>query len=297
VESFLNILLSGLLLGGIYALVSVGLNLIFGVARIVNFAHGGLIMLAMYATYFLVTTTGMSPLIAVFLVAPLMFVVGLLIQQFVLRPLQNEPLMQIFATFGLLMVFENSILALTRGEGYSLSGPYARAVVDIFGLKANLVRIVVFLAATAITIGLMVFLQRTMAGKATRAVIQDRAAARMMGINVERTLLLNFGFGTLLAGVAGALLAPIYSLSPYIGDNFILAAFAVVVLGGLGSVPGAYIGGLAVGLIETFAGYYIDPALKQAIWFIVFVAVLILRPSGLLGQVGAEEIGVRDQAK
>jgi branched-chain amino acid transport system permease protein len=116
-----------------------------------------------------------------------------------------------------------------------------------------------------------------------------------MGINVERTYLLTFGLGTALAGVAGALLAPIYTLSPYIGGNFILAAFAVVVLGGLGSVPGAYIGGLMVGLMESFAGYYVDPALKQAIWFIIFVVVLVVRPSGLMGQAGAEEVGLREQ--
>jgi branched-chain amino acid transport system permease protein len=156
-------------------------------------------------------------------------------------------------------------------------------------------RVIVFLAATGIALALMLFLQRTMAGKAIRAVIQDRQSARLMGINVSRTYLLTFALGTALAGVAGALLAPIYTLSPYIGGNFILAAFAVVVLGGLGSVPGAYIGGLMVGLMESFAGYYIDPALKQAIWFIIFVVVLVVRPSGLMGQAGAEEVGLREQ--
>jgi branched-chain amino acid transport system permease protein len=154
----------------------------------------------------------------------------------------------------------------------------------------------VFFAATAIAIALMIFLSRTMAGKAIRAVIQDRQSARLMGINVERTYLLTFALGSALAGVAGALLAPIYTLSPYIGGNFILAAFAVVVLGGLGSVPGAFIGGILVGVMEAFAGYYIDPALKQAIWFIIFVVVLVVRPSGLMGQAGAEEVGLREQS-
>lgn len=291
-ETFLNILMSGILLGGIYSLVSIGLNLIFGVVRIVNFAQGEFVMLAMYATFFL-STLGIGPYYAVFLVAPLMFVFGLAVQRLVLQPLQNEPMMQIFATFGLLILLENAVLALTRGEGLSLAGPYSRLVIDLFGLKASGVRVIVFAAATAIAIALMLFLHRTMAGKAIRAVIQDRQGARLMGINVERTYLLTFALGSALAGVAGALLAPIYTLSPYIGGNFILAAFAVVVLGGLGSVPGAYIGGLAVGLMESFAGYYVDPALKQAIWFIIFVAVLIVRPSGLLGRVGAEEVGLR----
>jgi branched-chain amino acid transport system permease protein len=295
-ETFFNILISGILLGGIYSLVSIGLNLIFGVVRIVNFAQGEFVMLAMYATYFCTTHLGLNPYLSVVLVAPGMFLLGLLVQRSVLQPLQNEPMMQIFATFGLLMLFENSVLALTRGEGYSLSGGYSSVAINLFGLKASGVRVVVFLAASGIALALMLFLQRTMPGKAIRAVIQDRQAARLMGINVERTYLLTFGLGAALAGVAGALLAPIYTLSPYIGENFILAAFAVVVLGGLGSVPGAYFGGLIVGLIESFAGYYIDPALKQAIWFVVFVAVLVIRPSGLMGQVGAEEVGLREQS-
>ena len=294
-EIFFNILLSGLLLGGIYSLVSIGLNLIFGVVRIVNFAQGELVMLGMYASFFCFWQFGIGPYYAVFLVAPLLFVVGLLVQRLILQPLQNEPMMQVFATFGLLILMENSVLAITRGEGLSLAGTYSRAVIEIFGMRASVSRVVVFVAATGIAIALMLFLSRTMAGKAIRAVIQDRQSARLMGINVERTYLLTFALGSALAGVAGALLAPIYTLSPYIGGNFILAAFAVVVLGGLGSVPGAYIGGIAVGLMESFAGYYVDPALKQAIWFIIFVVVLVVRPSGLMGQTGAEEVGLREQ--
>ena len=135
----------------------------------------------------------------------------------------------------------------------------------------------------------------TMMGKAIRAVTQDKRAARVMGINVEKTFLFTFGIGAALAGMAGALLTPIYSITPGVGGNFILAAFAVVVLGGLGSVWGAYIGGLIVGVVEAFAGYYIDPSLKNAIWFIIFLVVLIVRPAGLMGQVGAEEVGFREQ--
>ncbi len=132
------------------------------------------------------------------------------------------------------------------------------------------------------------FLRVTMAGKAVRAVIQEHDAARLMGINVERTYLLVFATGAMLAGVAGCLLAPIYTMSSYIGGTFILPAVAVVVLGGMGSVTGAYIGGLAVGVIEGLAGFYIDPGFKQAIWFALFIAVLIVRPSGLLGSFDAE---------
>src|SRR5204863_8906433 len=135
-ETFLNILMSGILLGGIYSLVSIGLNLIFGVVRIVNFAHGEFVMIAMYATFFCFAKFGIGPYYAVFLVAPLMFVVGLVVQRLVLQPLQNEPMMQVFATFGLLILLENSVLAITRGEGYSLAGAYSGSVIDVFGLKA-----------------------------------------------------------------------------------------------------------------------------------------------------------------
>ena len=290
--AFTNVLVSGLLLGGIYGLVSVGLNLIFGVVRIVNFAQGEFIMIAMYATYACFVVFGLSPYVTVFLVAPAMFGLGLVVQRVLLQPLRDEPLMQVFATFGLLILMQNLVLAATRGEGMSVAVAASRTIIDLGGVKVNAARLIVFVVTAAITVGLALFLRATLAGKAVRAVIQDRDAARMMGINVERTYLLVFATGAALAGVAGSLLAPIYTLSPYIGGNFILAAFAVVVLGGMGSVTGAYIGGLGVGIVESFAGYYIDPGLKQAIWFAIFIAVLIVRPSGLLGQAGAEEVGL-----
>jgi len=293
-DALTNVLVSGLLLGGIYALVSVGLNLIFGVVRIVNFAQGELIMVAMYATYFCFTVFGLHPYVAVFLVMPAMFLFGVVMQRLLLEPLRGEPLMQIFATFGLLMLLQNVVLALTRGEGMSLNLGDSASVITLLGIKASSARVVIFAASALIVGTLTLFLQFTLAGKAVRAVIQDQDAARLMGINVERTFLLVVGVGAALAGVAGSLLAPIYTLSPYIGANFIMPAFAVVVLGGLGSVTGAYIGGIAVGLVEALAGYYIDPALKQAIWFAIFIAVLVIRPSGLMGKAGAEEIGLSD---
>lgn len=293
-DTFTNVLISGLLLGGIYALVSVGLNLIFGVVRIVNFAQGELIMVAMYATYFCFLVFGLNPYITVFLVAPGMFLFGIAMQRLLLQPLRDEPLMQIFATFGLLMLLQNVMLALTRGDGLSLHLADSASVIELLGMKASIPRVIIFVVSALIAAGLTLFLQFTLAGKAVRAVTQDRDAARLMGVNVERTFLLVVGVGAALAGVAGSLLAPIYTLSPYIGGNFILAAFAVVVLGGLGSVTGAYIGGIAVGVVEAFAGYYVDPTLKQAIWFAIFIAVLVIRPSGLMGQAGAEEVGLGD---
>ena len=295
-ETILNVLSFGILLGGIYALVSIGLNLIFGVIRIVNFAQGELVMFGMYGSYAAYSQFGISPYLSVFIVAPLVGLLGVAVQRLVIQPLRDEPNMQIFATFGLLIMFQNIMLAVTRGEAYTVGGGTGAQVLAIGDLKLGVVRVVTFAAATLITIGLHLFLSRTMAGKSIRAVTQDKRAARAMGINVERTFLITFGIGAALAGLAGALLTPIYSITPAVGGNFILAAFAVVVLGGLGSVWGAYIGGLIVGVVEAFAGFYIDPALKNAIWFAIFLVVLIVRPAGLLGQVGAEEVGFREQS-
>jgi len=294
-DNVLHILVVGLLLGGIYGLVSIGLNLIFGVIRIVNFAHGELVMLAMYGAYLCYAMLGLDPYISILIVVPAMFVLGAIVHRLILEPLHGESSMQIFATFGLLIVFQNVVLALTRGEGYSVPSKIAGVTFGVGDIRVTMSRLIIFVALTLAAVGLHLFLHRTLTGKSIRAVTQDGQAARLMGINVQRTFTITFGIGAALAGLAGVLLAPIYTLSPSIGGNFILAAFAVVVLGGLGSVAGAYFGGMIVGLVEAFAGFYIDPELKQAIWFLIFLAVLIVRPTGLFGQVGAEEVGFREQ--
>lgn len=294
-SGLLNILLVGLLLGGIYGLVSMGLNLIFGVIRIVNFAQGELVMLGMYGAYLSYYLIGLDPYLSIFVVVPALFVFGVLIQRYILQPLQNEPMMQVFATFGLLLLLQNLVLAVTRGTGYTVPSDLSAVVFDVGGLKISLVRLIALFAVTACAIFLSWFVKYTMPGKAIRAVTQDRRAARLMGINVEWTFMLTFGAGAALAGLAGTLLSPIYTMSPQIGSNFILAAFAVVVLGGLGSVWGAFVGGFIIGVTEALAGYYLDPALKHAIWFMMFIAMLIVRPSGLFGVAGAEEVGLREQ--
>ena len=295
-DDLISILAVGILLGGIYALVSVGLNLIFGVIRVVNFAQGEFVMLGMYGTYAAYAFLRLDPYVALVFVLPALFVLGALVQAFVLAPLRAEPSMQIFATFGLLLLLENVVLAVTGGAGYSVPSPIAQASVAIGPAQVGLVRVIALLAATGVAVALGLFLKRTLLGKAIRAVAQDRRAASLMGIDVDRIYIVTFGIGAALAGFAGCLLAPIYTLSPQIGTNFILPAFAVVVLGGLGSVLGAYIGGFIVGLTEAFAGYYIDPALKHAVLFGVFILVLLIRPAGLFGQVGAEEVGLREQS-
>ena len=292
----INIVAVGLLLGGIYALVSVGLNLIFGVIRIVNFAQGEFVMLGMYGALAAQLAVGMDPYLAAALVVPALFALGAAIYWIILRPLQGQSMMQIFATFGLLMVLQNVVLAVTRGNGFSVNSVVSTVSVAFGPVQIGLVRLIVLAAATLVTIGLAWYLRSSLQGKAIRAVAQDRKAAALMGINVERTYMVSFGIGAALAGLAGCLLAPLYTLSPQIGINFIMPAFAVVVLGGLGSVGGAYAGGLIVGLTEAIAGFYLDPALKHAVLFMVFIIVLIVRPAGLFGHAGAEEVGLREQS-
>lgn len=294
-DSLLSVLLSGLLLGGIYSLVAIGLNLIFGVIRVVNFAQGEFVMLGMYATFACYTVLHVDPYLAIVIVFPLLFVFGVLVQRFMLQPLQNEPTMQIFATFGLLMLLQNLVLAATGGAAFSVRAPVSGMVVAAGPVQVSVPRLIALIAVTAVAVALQWGLRNTMTGKAVRAVAQDRRAARLMGINVERTYMLTFGVGAGLAGMAGALLAPIFTLSPGIGGNFILAAFAVVVLGGLGSVAGAYLGGFLIGMTEALAGFYLDPALKQATWFAIFIVMLVVRPTGLFGLAGSEEVGLRVQ--
>ena len=260
--NFFTVLVLGLLLGGTYGLVSIGLNLIFGVIRIVNFAHGETLMLAMYATYFGYTWFGINPYIAMVIVAPLMFVFGVLVQRLLMQPLMADPIMQIFVSFGLMIFLQNVVLMMTDGQPYGLP-PIGISTVNLFGLNVSFARLVALIAVTLIATGIHLFLHKTMNGKAIRAVTQDRRAAAAMGINVNRIYLMAFGLGCAVTGVAGCLLTPVYTLSPTIGADFIVAAFAVVVLGGLGSIWGAYIGGLAVGIVEVLAGFYVDPSLRR----------------------------------
>ncbi len=290
-DTFFRILIIGLLLGGIYGLVAMGLNLIFGVVRVINFAQGELVMLAMYATYVLNRVFGMDVYLTLVIVVPLMFLVGVVIQRLVIQPLSGQPSMQLLATFGLVIIFQNAVLAYTRGEAFTVDETFSRTTFTVLSARVDIGRLVVLIAVTLLAVALRYLLQETTFGRSVRAVTEDRVAARLMGINVERTFLITFGLGAALAGVAGVLLAPIYTLTPEVGQNFIFAAFAVVVVGGLGSVAGAYIGGFLVGLVEAFSGYYIDPTLGTAFYFLVFLLVLIIRPAGLFGRAGSEMLG------
>jgi len=288
---FFRILVIALLLGGIYGLVAMGLSLIFGVIRVVNFAQGELVMLGMYGAYFTNRELGLNVYLTVFVVVPVLFVIGVLIQRLVIQPLRNESAMQLLATFGLLILFQSVVLAATKGDTYTLRDPFARDTFKLYSANIDYGRLMIIVVTTAIAIGLHQVIQKTSFGRSMRAVTEDRDAARLMGVNVERTFLFTFGIGAALAGIAGVMLAPVYSITPEVGGNFIFAAFAVVVIGGLGSTTGAYVGGFLIGAVDAFTGYYIDPTLGTAFYFVVFLVVLVVRPAGLFGRAGSEKVG------
>jgi branched-chain amino acid transport system permease protein len=293
-ETILQLAINGLLIGGIYALISIGLTLIFGVVRIVNFAQGEFLMIGMFATFWIFSFFKIDPYLAVFIFVPLLFLVGVATERVIIKPiLSAPPIAQIFSTFGLSIVLQNGALMLWKSDYRSLEGAYSNAVLNLGGLIINVPHLVVFLAAVFIVLVLFWFLKRTYLGKAMTAVAQDRESAELMGVDIDKIYMLAFGIGIGLEGLAGALIMPIYSTYPTVGFTFALIAFVVVVLGGLGSMVGAFLGGLVIGLVEAFAGFFISPELNTAIYFVIFILVLIIRPSGIMGMVGTEEMGAK----
>ncbi|MCL1939227.1 MAG: branched-chain amino acid ABC transporter permease [Desulfovibrionaceae bacterium] len=290
---YVQLIISGLLIGGVYALISIGLTLIFGVMRIVNFAHGEFLMLSMFLTYWLVVMTGMSPYAALPIVAAIMFFYGAAIYALVIRRTLASPMVvQIFATVGLGMLMSNSALVFWTADYRMLQSDVGAQVLHIAGVQIGVAPLIAFVVAIIVAVALFVFIAFTYTGRSIRATVQDKAAAQLMGVNIDRVFMLTFALGALLVGIAGALLAPIFPVYPTVGITFGTVSFVVVVLGGMGSMTGALLGGLIIGLVETLSGFFIDTGLKQAVYFAVFILVLIFRPNGLFGQKGAEEIGL-----
>lgn len=280
-----QLLVNGILLGGIYSLMAIGLTLTFGVTGITNFAHADYIMLGMYTTFWSYTYFGINPYLSVPIVAIIMFCLGAFVYRTIIARLWmlNSPLyMMIFATVGVSITMQNTALALWTADFRTV--PYLRRVVwEVLGLRISVPRLVGFLVAFALTIALFMFLKHTFTGRAIRATSQDKIAAGLMGIDINRMYLYAFGIGAACAGVAGSIITPIYYTFPSVGQLFALTAFIVVVLGGLGSMTGALIAGLIIGIVDSLAGYYVSPAFKESIYFVIFVAILIFRPSGLFG--------------
>lgn len=291
----IQVLISGILVGGIYALISMGLNLILGVVRIINFAHGEFLMLAMYISFFLYSVWGLDPYVSALLVVLILFVFGLFIQRIIIQPILNtSATVKIFVTLGLSIALQNFALMLWRADFRSVHTAYQTAVINVGSVAVSIPRLIAFIVAIIVALGMYLFLNKTLVGKAIRAVAMEKRAAALMGINVKRIYLLAFAIGSAIVGLAGALLIPIYYVFPTVGTLFVLISFVVVVLGGMGSMLGAFLGGIIIGLVEAIAGVVIAPGLKEAVYFIIFILVLLFRPSGLfsLGK-GSEEVGLK----
>ena len=283
--TILQLIINGVLLGGIYALISIGLTLIFGVLEIVNFAHGEFLMLAMYASYFLFQLYGIDPYLSVLIVLPLFFLIGVVVQRAAIQPILNAPpLNQIFMTVGLSMVLQNVALFFWTADYRIVKTSYSALTLRAEGLMVSFPRLVAFLLAMGLIAALLVFLQKTYTGKAIRALAQERKAAMLMGINVYRTYQIAFGIGTACVGAAGAMLIPVYFVFPSVGALFVLIAFVVVILGGYNSLIGSLVGGLLIGVVEAFSGFFISPHLKEAIYFVIFILILLFRPTGIFGR-------------
>jgi branched-chain amino acid transport system permease protein len=283
-DVFLQIVVNGLLLGGMYVLVSVGLTLIFGVIRVANFAHGELLMVGMYAVYLLSKYLGLHPYVAAGPVVIFLFIIGVAIQRFIMQPLMNaDPEIQIFATVGLSTALMNLALLVFGADMVSVQATGLRERFHIGSVRLIYANMVMFLTAVTLVVGLDLFLTRTYMGRAIRATSQNRLAAPLMGINVKKVYVLTFGIGAGCVGLAAALVAPTYPVFPTIGTYFVLTAFVIVVLGGMGSLYGAFAGSMIIGLIDSLSGFYIAPDLREVVYFLIFIIILIVRPTGLFG--------------
>lgn len=282
---FFQSLLSGVLVGGVYALIGIGLTIIFGVMRVINFAHGDLLMVGMYLTWLIFTTLGLDPYLSLVVSAPLMFLWGAFLQKvFINRVLGALPQNQILLTIGLGLIMTNAMMLIFTSDYRILTTSYSSSSIKLLGLSISQLLLYSFLVTAAITGILFWFLQTTDTGQAIRATAQDRDAAQLMGINVKRMSVLAFGLGTALAGTAGALLAPTYYIFPQVGGPFTLKAFVVVVLGGMGSIVGATLGGILIGVTESMSAVYVASGLKELVVYVLFLLILLFRPAGLLGK-------------
>jgi branched-chain amino acid transport system permease protein len=282
---FMQSLISGILIGGVYALIGIGLTIIFGVMRVINFAHGDLLMLGMYATFYIFTFFNIDPFVSIVITIPLMFLYGGFLQKyFINRILGSLPQNQILLTIGMGLVMSNSIMLICTSDYKILTTSYSSGSVDILGISISQPLVISFAITVVITAALYWFLLKTDTGQAIRATAQDREAAQLMGINVKKMSIIAFGLGSALAGTAGALISPTYYIFPQVGSAFTLKAFVITVLGGMGSIVGATLGGVLIGIAESIGGVYIGAGWKEVIVFVLFLLVLLFKPSGLMGK-------------
>lgn len=293
-ETVLQLLISGVMLGGVYALAAMGLNLIFGVAKVVNFAHGEFLMIGMYAAYWLMTGLGVNPYWGAAFIFAFGALVGVLFYLGLIRfTIYKSELTQVFATLGLGIVLQNLALMLFSADYLTIQVFKAnQESINFLGVYISTTRFMSFLFAVLAIVLLMLFIKKTYIGKAIEAVSQDLSAARLVGINVHKVLVVAFALGIGLTVLAGGVLIPSFYAFPSVGASFVLISFVVVVLGGLGNVPGTAVGGVLVGIIETMVGY-LEPDLKEATHFVLLILLLAFLPNGLFGVKGAEKEGLK----
>ncbi len=287
-----QLVVSTILLGGLYALIAVGLTLIFGVMRVVNFAHGEFLMLAMYAAFWAFTLLHMDPYLTLFVSLPLFFAVGWVSYRVVMRPvIHASHNAQVFTTVGLSILLQNAALVLFTADAQFLRTDYYTVVLRLGGAVFNLAQTVAFVIAVLATVSLFAFLRWSYTGKIMRATAQDPQVASLMGIDTGRIYALTWAVGITCVGAAGVLLAPIYPVYPTAGLQFVLIAYIAVVLGGLGNMAGALIAAVIIAAVEVIGSYTIGTAWKEVLYLMLFIFVLVVRPAGLFGQRGAEALG------
>jgi branched-chain amino acid transport system permease protein len=278
--SFLN----GLTTGAIYALVALGLTLIYGVLHIINFAHGAALMMALYGVYFLFTRLGIDPYLALPVMVPAMFAAGYILYRWIIgRAGGGRDENILLVTLGVAIVLENLALLFFTSDTRTIDTSYTLATVDLLGATISVPKVIAMAGALIAAALLWLLMRRTSLGRAIRACAKERHGARLAGIDVERVFALSFGIGLACLGAAACFLMPIFYVNPTVGAGFVLIAFTVVVLGGMGSFGGALLGGLLIGVVESLGGLLLGESLGQIGIFAIFIAVLLFRPRGLFG--------------
>jgi len=276
----------GLYAGCIYILLAIGLNLIFGVMKVVNFAHGEFLMLGAYVTFTFYALSGFNPYVLLVASVPILILIGVTIERLCFRPiLGTGKLNEIFISIGLIYLIQNAAAVIWTDEYRIIHSPFESITISVFGVNLPLDYLIIIITTILILIGLYLFLRKTRLGKAMRATSQNRKGAMLMGINVEKMDMISFGIGAGLAGAAGTLwVVSGQVFTPYMGSIPAVKAFAIIIIGGLGSIPGAIVGGIILGLAENFAIFTIGGAWKDAISFLILIVVLIFKPTGLFGE-------------
>jgi branched-chain amino acid transport system permease protein len=270
--------------GAVYALVALGLTLIYGVLHIINFAHGALLSAALFAAFFAHQRHGLDPYAAAFLLAPAFFAAGCALQRFIIGPAAHgDERNMLLVTLGLAVLIENALLNAFHADTRTIDLPYSFNTLNFGFAFLSVPRVVAFAAVFAVAMVLWAIMALTDTGKAIRAVAKEKLGAELAGIDVAHVYAMTFGLGTACVAIAACLLVPTYYVNPSAGNAFVLVAFTVVVLGGMGSVPGALIGGLVIGVVESLSGFFLGESLGQVGIFLIFIAVVLLRPRGLFG--------------